>query len=192
MPNQSNKSVAVLTATILNALLFLSLFVYQLCHIKQFSITLWGFDVHSPSFTNVMVTVSAFLIVVFLICNESTEVGHMLAFVCYFAVLVSDLFTVVFLPEYNGDYFSVDFLFIVLVGVFCSCIGLGMKFSIKGLFKRQYFTVANVRYQFSNNIFADDRETVWISILIALGVALLIAACIIFHPLTKLVAAIHR
>jgi len=192
MPNQSNKSVAVLSATILNALLFLSAFIYQLCCIKQFGTVLFGFSVGAATGFNILVTVITFLVVVFLICNESTEVGHVISLIFYFSILVCDAFTTIILHDYSGDYFSVDFGFIVVVGLFTSLIGMGVRFSLRGIFKREYFTVANVRYQFSNNIFADDRETVWISVLIAGGVGLLIGACLIFRPLTKLFAAIHR
>jgi len=189
MQKVSEKSVPVLTATILNAAIFFSLFIYQLIAIPNYKQQFFGEFVSHPLIWNIIVTVFSLLIVILLICNQTTEGGHGISYACYGMVIANFVFTLIFAPELNHYYFNSDYVALAFLGTLCSSIGLGMQLSwseIKGLFKREYFTIDNVRYYFADNIFIDDRRTVRKSILIAFVLFALMALLVTQHPITKM------
>lgn len=189
MDKVSKKSVPVLTATILNAVIYTSLFIYQLLALPHYKEFLFGEPALFSIFFNILVTALSLLIAILLVCNRTTEDGHVLAYLLYGMVVSCVLFTVLFQPVWFEHYFNLDHLAVILIGIICSGVGLGLKFSwraIKRQIRKEFFTVDNIRYYFADNIFLDDRRTVKRSILMAAILFALMALLITKHPLTRL------
>src|SRR4051812_6229773 len=88
----SNHSVAVLSGTFFNLAIFVTLFIYQLCSIREFNAEVFGHPVHGALVLNIMFTLLYLFIVILLICNPTIEAGNVLAGIVYGVVIICGLF----------------------------------------------------------------------------------------------------